>query len=144
MQVRPLSRELIATAAIYLKLRASVTDMATRIMLPCEGYSPAWEWLSVWQLEALRDWWGNSARLVRESVGAPDWAEYVDRDGNAWSREGLLTRLVLDGIDVFGESHVDATIKDIGNGGMIEMLDGWIDARVFAGELVRLISEGEA
>lgn len=130
--------------AIYSRLRVSVNDMATRIMLPSGGYSPGWERMSVWQLEALQDWWGNSARLVRESVGAPDWAEYVDRDGNAWSREGLLTRLVLDGIDVFGESHVDATIKDIGNDGMIEMLDGWIDARVFAGELVRLVSEGEA
>lgn len=117
--------------------------MAFRVMLPSNGYSPAWEWLNDWQHDALRDWWGNSSRLVRESVGAPDWAEYVDRDGNAWSREGLLTRLVLDGIDVFGESHVDATIKDLGNDGMIEMLDGWIDARVFAGELVRLVGEGE-
>lgn len=43
--------------------------MATRIMLPCDGYSPAWEWLSVWQLEELQNWWGNSARLVRENVG---------------------------------------------------------------------------
>lgn len=144
MRVRPLPRELIVTVTIYLELRVSVTDMATRIILPCEGYSPAWEWLSVWQLEALQDWWGNSARLVRESVGAPDWAEYVDRDGAAWTREGLLMRLILDAIDLYGESHADATIKDIGNDGMIEMLDGWIDGRVFAGELVRLVGEGEA
>ena len=53
-------------------------------------------------------------------------------------------RLILDGIDLFGEAHVDATIKDLGNDGVIEMLDGWIDARVFAGELVRLVGEGEA
>lgn len=118
--------------------------MVTRIMLPCEGYSPAWEWLSVWQLEALQDWWGNSARLVRESVGAPDWAEYVDRDGAAWTREGLLTRLILDAIDLYGGSHVDATIKELGNDGMVEMLDGWIDARMFAGELVRVVGGGEA
>lgn len=118
--------------------------MAVRIMLPCDGYSPAWEWMSVWQLEALQDRWGNSARLVRESVGAPDWAEYVDRDGAAWSREGLLTRLVLDAIDLYGESHVDATIQHIGNDGMIEMLDGWLEARVFCGELVRLVGEDEA
>lgn len=118
--------------------------MAIRIMLPCEGYSPAWEWLSVWQLEELQNWWGTSARLVRESVGAPDWAEYVDRDGNAWTREGLLVRLVLDAIDLYGESHVDATIEHIGNDGMIEMLDGWLECRVFAGELVRLIDGDEA
>lgn len=118
--------------------------MATRIMLPCDGYSPAWEWLSVWQLEALQDWWGTSVRLARESVGAPAWAEYVDRGGAAWSRKGLLTRLVFDAIDLYGESHVDVTIKRIGNDGMVEMLDGWIDARVFAGELVRLVGEGEA
>lgn len=118
--------------------------MTTRIMLPCNGYSPGWEWLSVWQLEALQDWWGTSSRLVRESVGAPDWAEYVDRGGNAWSREGLLTRLILDAIDLFGEAHVDVTIKELGNDGMTEMFDGWIDARVFAGELVRLVGEGEA
>lgn len=118
--------------------------MAIRITLLSNGYSPAWEWLNDWQHDALRDWWGNSSRLVRESVGAPEWAEYVDRDGNAWSREGLLAGLVLDGIDLFGEAHVDATIKDLGNDGMTEMLDGWIDARVFAGELVRLVGEGEA
>lgn len=118
--------------------------MAIRIMLPCDGYSPSWEWLNAWQLDALRDWWGTSACLVRESVGAPDWAEYVDRDGAAWSREGLLTRLVFDAIDLFGEAHVDAMIKDLGNDGMIEMLDGWLEARVFAGELVRLVSESEA
>lgn len=118
--------------------------MAFRVMLPSNGYSPAWEWMSVWQLEALQDWWGASARLVRESVGAPDWAEYVDRGGAAWSREGLLTRMIVDAIDLFGEAHVDATIKDLGNDGMIEMLDGWIDGRVFAGELVRLVGEGEA
>ena len=121
-----------------------MTDMATRIMLPCDGYSPAWEWLSVWQLEALQDWWGNSARLVRERVGAPEWAEYVDRDGAAWSCEGLLTRLILDALDLYGEAHVDAAAENIGNDGMIEMLDGWIGARVFAGELVRLVDEGEA
>lgn len=118
--------------------------MAIRIMLPCDGYSPAWEWLSVWQLEELQNWWGNSARLVRENVGAPAWAEYVDRDGNAWSREGLLVRLVFDAIDLFGEAHVDATIRELGNDGMVEMLDWWLEARVFAGELVRLISESDA
>lgn len=144
MQVRPLSRELIATAAIYLKLRVSVVDMATQIMLPCDGYSPAWEWLSVWQLEALQDWWGTSARLARESVGAPDWAEYVDRGGAAWTREALLTRLILDAVDLYGESHVDSTIRELGNDGVIEMLDGWIAARVFAGELVHLVVEDEA
>ena len=118
--------------------------MATRIMLPCDGYSPAWEWMSVWQLEALRDWWGNSARLVRESVGAPDWAEYVDRDGSAWTRETLLTRMILDAIDVHGEAHVNATLERLGPDGARDMLDGWIDARVFAGELVRLVGEDEA
>lgn len=118
--------------------------MTARIMLSCDGYSPAWEWLSVWQLDALQDWWGNSARLVRESVGAPDWAEYVDRDGAAWTREGLLTRMIVDAIDLYGESHVDATIKHIGNDGMIEMLDGWLEARVFCGELVRIVGEDEA
>lgn len=113
-------------------------------MLPCEGYSPAWEWLSVWQLESLQNWWGTSARLARGSIGAPAWAEYVDRRGAAWSREGLLTRLAFDAIDLYGEAHVDATIKDIGNDGMIEMLDGWIEARVFCGELVCVVGEDEA
>lgn len=144
MQVRPLSRELIATAAIYLKLRVSVTDMVTRNMLPCEGYSPAWEWLNDWQLDALRDWWGNSARLVRESMDAPDWAEYVDRDGNAWSRSGLLADLVFKAIDVYGAVHVNDALADLDSVQMDAMLQGWINARVFAGELVRLVGEGEA
>lgn len=118
--------------------------MAIRVMLPSDGYSPAWEWLSVWQLEALQDWWGNSARLVRESVGAPEWAEYADRDGNAWSREGLLARMIQDALDLYGETHVDATIERVGHEGMRAAFDGWIECRVFAGELVRLVSESEA
>lgn len=128
---------------IYLKLRVSVIDV-TGMMVPCEGFSPAWEWAGPGTLEVLRELWGRRARFVRESVGAPDWAEYVDRAGAVWSREGLLTRLVFDAIDLYGESHVDVTIKRIGNDGMVEMLDGWIDARVFAGELVRLVGEDEA
>lgn len=114
------------------------------MMVPCEGFSPVWEWAGPGALGVLRELWGRRARFVRESVGAPDWAEYVDRAGAAWSREGLLTRLVFDAIDLYGESHVDATIKQLGNDGMVEMLDGWIDARVFVGELVRLVGEGEA
>ena len=96
-------------------------------------------------LEAMQDAWDERESFTRAELGgAPDWAEYVDRDGAAWSREGLLACLVFDAIDLFGEAHVDATIKDLGNDGMTEMLDGWIDARVFAGELVRLVGEGEA
>lgn len=118
--------------------------MAIRIMLPCDGYSPAWEWARPGTLEALREFWGRSERLVRESVGAPDWAEYVDRDGSAWAREALLARLILDAVDLYGESHVDSMIRELGNDGVIEMLDGLIAARVFAGELVRLVVEDEA
>lgn len=113
------------------------------MMVPCEGFSPVWEWAGPGALGVLRELWGRRARFVRESVGAPDWAEYVDRAGAAWSREGLLTRLVFDAIDLYGESHVDATIKQLGNDGMVKMLDGWIDARVFVGELVRLVSADE-
>lgn len=130
-------------AAICLKLRVSVNDMVTRIMLPCEGFSPAWEWMSLWQFDAFRGWWGTSARLVRESVGAPGWAEYVDRDGNAWTREGLLVRVIMDAFDLYGAAHVDATVERVGHDGMRDMLDGWIDARVFAGELVRLVDGDE-
>ena len=114
------------------------------MMVPCEGFSPVWEWAGPGALGVLRELWGRRARFVRESVGAPDWAEYVDRAGAAWSREGLLTRLVFDAIDLYGESHVDATIKQLGNDGMVKMLDGWIAARVFVGELVRLVVEDEA
>lgn len=118
--------------------------MATRIMLPCEGFSPAWEWADDWQLDALRDWWGLSARLVRESVGAPDWAEYLDRDGAAWTRRALIGRMILDAIDVHGEAHVEAVLDELGPERARYVLDGWIEARVFAGDLVLLVSESEA
>lgn len=118
--------------------------MTVRIMLPCDGYSPSWEWMSVWQLEALQDWWGTSARLARETVGAPDWADYVDRGGNAWSKSGLLADLVLKAIDVYGDAHVNDVLADLDPVEMDAMLYGWIGARVFAGDLVRLVSENEA
>lgn len=118
--------------------------MVFRVMLPCDGYSPAWEWMNAWQHDTLRDWWGNSARLVRESVGAPDWADYVDRDGNAWSKVGLFADLVFKAIDVYEDAHVNASLADLDSVQMDAMLRGWIDARVFCGELVRLVGEGEA
>ena len=117
--------------------------MTTWIMAPCDGYSPAWEWLNAWQLDALRDWWGDSARLVRESVNAPDWAEYVDRDGNAWSKSGLLAGLIFEAIGVYGDVHVNDALANLDPVEMDAMLRGWITARVFAGELVRLVSESE-
>ena len=109
-----------------------------------KGFLPGWEWMTVWQRELLRDWWGTTDRVSRESAGVPDWAEYMDVDGSLWSRQGLLARLILDGVDAFGEAHVTAMAECIGDDGMRAMLDGWINARVFVGELIPFVSEGEA
>lgn len=39
----------------------------------------------------LSKWWSSGSRLDRTTVGAPGWAEYIDRYGGLWTRSDLCT-----------------------------------------------------
>lgn len=49
----------------------------------------AGEYMTPEQLVALQGSWDVGEFLLRESVGAPEWAQFVDRDGTAYSVEAL-------------------------------------------------------
>lgn len=110
-----------------------------------EGYAPASDWLNGQDAAALRDWWGTCARLLRESVrGVPDWAEYVDRDGGAWTRAALYDRMISDAVEAVGQASVDKVIRRYGSEWLLRQFDTWLKGLVWGGELVRLVGEGEA
>lgn len=108
-----------------------------------EGYAPASDWLTEESAKALQDWWGLSARLVRESVGAPAWADYVDEEGGAWTRAGLFGEYMAFVTACHSEEIVSACLfaEPVR---CFEAFESWVSGRVFAGELVRLVGEGEA
>lgn len=49
----------------------------------------AGDYMTPEQLVALQGSWDVGEFLLRESVGAPEWAQFVDRDGTAYSVEAL-------------------------------------------------------
>ena len=49
----------------------------------------AGEYMTPEQLVALQGSWDVGEFLLRESVGAPEWAQFVDREGTAYSVEAL-------------------------------------------------------
>lgn len=59
----------------------------------------AGEYMTPEQLVALQGSWDVGEFLLRESVGAPEWAQFVDRDGTAYSIEALAEEWLRDGAE---------------------------------------------
>lgn len=49
----------------------------------------AGEYMSPEQLAELQASWDEHEYVLRESVGAPEWAQFLDREGTAYSVEAL-------------------------------------------------------
>lgn len=47
------------------------------------------EYMTPAQQEAMVETWGAQNYVLRDEIGAPDWADFVDRDGTAYSIEAL-------------------------------------------------------
>jgi hypothetical protein len=108
-----------------------------------EDYAPASDWLTDENGKALRDWWGRCGRLLRESVDAPAWADYVDRNGGAWTRAGLFGEYVALVTAFHSEAMVSACLFADPARCFAEF-ESWVAGCVWDGELVRLVDECEA
>lgn len=49
------------------------------------------------QEQAFRETWSDVDHYVREQIGAPDWAHFVDREGTAYSIEALAEEWLTEG-----------------------------------------------
>lgn len=50
----------------------------------------AGEYMTPEQVTALRASWDEQEYVLRDAVSAPEWAQFVDRDGTAYSTEYLV------------------------------------------------------
>lgn len=59
----------------------------------------AGEYMTPEQLAELKALWDEQEYVLRESVSAPDWAQFVDREGTAYSIEYLAEEWLRDGAE---------------------------------------------
>ena len=67
----------------------------------------ATEYMTPEQQEAMVEKWGARDYVLRDTISAPDWANFVDRDGTAYSIEALVEEW-LQGTDEF-----DAGVREL-------------------------------
>ena len=68
---------------------------------------PAGEYMTSAQRESMLKAWGERNCVLREAISAPGWANFVDRDGTAYSIEALAEEW-LQGTDEF-----DAGVREL-------------------------------
>ena len=59
----------------------------------------AGEYMTPEQVTALQASWDECEYVLRDAVNAPDWAQFVDRDGTAYSTEALAEEWLRDGAE---------------------------------------------
>lgn len=91
----------------------------------------AGEYMTPEQAAALKASWDEQEYVLREAVNAPDWAQFVDREGTVYSVEFLAEEWIQGG-ETKGERELMIMLSPIMTTQMI-----WesIVVRVEAGEL---------
>ena len=59
----------------------------------------AGEYMAPEQVTALQASWGEQEYVLRDAVNAPDWAQFVDREGTAYSIEALAEEWLREGAE---------------------------------------------
>ena len=59
----------------------------------------AGDYMTPEQVTALQASWDECEYVLREGVGAPEWAQFVDREGTAYSIEYLAEEWLRDGAE---------------------------------------------
>nr|DAJ48614.1 MAG TPA: hypothetical protein [Caudoviricetes sp.] len=104
------------------------------------GYAYLSDWAPVPSLtkNTIEELWGTSSTISRGLVGAPDWAEYMLKNGSIMSHTGLYAQWIFNAIDTYGEKHV-ISIIDNDPEGVWESFEGYIKGTIFSGELAHLV-----
>lgn len=105
-----------------------------------KGYAYLSDWAPMPSLtkNIIEELWGTSPTISKGLVGAPDWAEYMLKNGSIVSHTGFYAQWIFNAIDTYGEEHF-ISIIDNNPEGVWESFEGYIKGSIFAGELVHLV-----
>lgn len=92
----------------------------------------AGEYMTPEQVTALQASWDEQEYVLRDAVNAPEWAQFVDREGTAYSIEALAEEW-LRGTDEF-----DAGVRE-----MLAMLSPQIASRAVIESLDERVALGD-
>lgn len=95
------------------------------------------------QEQTFRETWNDVGYYVREQIGAPDWAHFVDREGTAHSIEALAEEWLTEGKgegDVLTMREVMVAIAPVA---MSNAIANILYERIEAGELRALVDSPE-
>ena len=117
---------------------------ADRIETECEGGGPvrdtskcktmtAGEYMTPEQTAELKDSWDEREYVLRDAVNAPEWAQFVDREGTAYSVEALAEEWLS------GSREGDR----FGAGELMPALTPALAARAITGSIVERVVAGE-
>lgn len=94
----------------------------------------AGEYMTPEQLAALKASWDEQEYVLRDAVNAPEWAQFLDRDGKAYSVEFLAEEWLQDGVMEDGVTHREVML-DMSPALTARMIWASLAERTEAGEL---------
>ena len=118
--------------------------VAGRIENECERRCPvrdtskcktmaAGEYMTPEQVAALQASWDECEYVLRGAVNAPEWAQFVDREGTAYSVEALAEEWLRE----------DAEEGEMGARELMLMLSPAVTAHTIMGDITRRVTAGE-
>lgn len=93
----------------------------------------AGEYMTPEQVAELKASWDEQEYVLRESVGAPEWAQFLDREGAAYSIEALAEEWLRDG----------AEEGEMGTREVMLALSPVVTAQLITAIIVKRAEEGE-
>lgn len=98
----------------------------------------AGEYMTPEQLAALKASWDEAEYVLRDAVNAPDWAQFLDRDGTAYSIEALAEEWLQGGKegDELGAGELMLALSPVLTARAITQS---IERRVMAGKLLAVV-----
>ena len=120
------------------------TVVAGRVETECERRCPvrdtskckmmaAGEYMTPEQTADFKASWDECEYVLRESVGAPDWAHFLDREGTAYSIEALAEEWLRE----------DAEEGEMGARELMLTLSPQVAAYTIMGDLTRRVEAGK-
>ena len=92
----------------------------------------ATEYMTPEQQEAMVETWGARNYVLRDEISAPDWADFIDRDGTAYSVEALAEEWLQ------GANEFDAGVCQL-----MAVLSPQLAARAVTDSIDERVGEGD-
>lgn len=93
----------------------------------------AGEYMTPEQVTALQASWDEQEYVLRDAVNAPEWAQFIDREGTAYSIEALAEEWLRE----------DAEEGEMGARELMLTLSPQVTAYTIMGDLTRRIEAGK-